>query len=117
MTPYVQTLILTLRMARRQVEESLRGDPRLPPREHCEPARVGEFWYDEYVRDVLGRCGQPCAHISMLPIFNVSLGRFNSHHGSFGRGRDEDKLTDCRHFCNNVVDVWNQVLYNFLCFS
>jgi hypothetical protein len=51
----------------------------------------------------------------VLPIFDLSLPRYDSHHGSFGRGRFDDKATDCRHFCNNVVDVWNTVFFNMLC--
>jgi hypothetical protein len=100
-----------------QVEEQLRADPRVPPRPRCEPAAVGEFWYDEYIRELLRECGPRCAHISVLPVFDLSLGRPDSHHGSFGRGRVDDAITDCRHFCNNVVDVWNVVLYNFMCFT
>ena len=72
--------------------------------------------YGDWTRTFLNTtCGGPCAKIRVLPIFDLSLPRFDSHHGSFGRGRFDDKATDCRHFCNNVVDVWNTVFFNMLC--
>ncbi|CAL8469668.1 g9209 [Coccomyxa elongata] len=92
------------------------GIPGVPPRAKCEPASVGEFWYGDWIRTYLNTtCGEPCAKIRVLPIFDLSLARYDSHHGSFGRGRFDDKATDCRHFCNNVVDVWNTVFYNMMC--
>jgi hypothetical protein len=30
-------------------------------------------------------CGDSCSKIQTLPIFDLSLSRYNSHHGSFGR--------------------------------
>ena len=30
-------------------------------------------------------CGNSCRNIQTLPIFDLSLSRYNSHHGSFGR--------------------------------
>jgi hypothetical protein len=72
--------------------------------------------YGDWARTFLNKtCGASCANIRVLPIFDLSLPRYDSHHGSFGRGRFDDKATDCRHFCNNVVDVWNTVFFNMLC--
>lgn len=68
-----------------------------------------------WVRNLLKTCGSECSNIHMLPIYHLSLAMHNSHHGSFGRGR-RDRAVDCRHWCDNVLDVWNQVLYNELCF-
>jgi hypothetical protein len=71
--------------------------------------------YQDWISDHLAQCGEPCARIRVLPIFDLSLPRYDSHHGSFGRGRFDDKATDCRHFCNNVVDTWSTVFYNLMC--
>ncbi len=70
--------------------------------------------YRDWIADFLKTCGQPCSNIRVLPIFDLSLYRHDSHHGSFGRGRGQ-RTTDCRHFCQNVVDVWSTVLFNMLC--
>ena len=55
-----------------------------------------------------GYCKEDCAHIHMLPVYHLSLAAHNSHHGSYGRGIDEGQI-DCRHYCANVIDTWNQV--------
>ena len=75
---------------------------------------TGEYWYDRWMREELTNCGESCSHVHMLPIFQMSVTRADSHFGSFGRGRS-DKQIDCRHFCQNVVDQWNVVLYNKFC--
>lgn len=87
----------------------------VPVRQRCSPASVGEFWFREHVVSVLKECGEPCKNIRLLPIFDLTLARFDSHHGTFGRGKDTG-YTDCRHFCVNVVDWWNIVLYSMMCF-
>ncbi|CAK0786753.1 hypothetical protein CVIRNUC_009967 [Coccomyxa viridis] len=88
----------------------------LPAQETCEPAQYGEYYYDTEVIKYLTKCGEFCAHIHILPVFHLSLPMHNSHHGSFGRGIEESAI-DCRHYCANVVDTWNQVLYNKLCYQ
>lgn len=55
-----------------------------------------------------GYCKEDCAHIHMLPVYHLSLAAHNSHHGSYGRGVNERQI-DCRHYCANVIDTWNQV--------
>jgi hypothetical protein len=55
-----------------------------------------------------GHCKEDCAHIHMLPVYHLSLAAHNSHHGSYGRGIEEGQI-DCRHYCANVIDTWNQV--------
>lgn len=45
----------------------------------------------KYLKD----CKQDCSHIHILPIYHLSLGAHNSHHGSFGRGISEGQI-DCR---------------------
>ncbi|CAL5226961.1 g9846 [Coccomyxa viridis] len=83
----------------------------------CQPASKGEYFFDtEIIQYLQDECGQACNHIHMLPIYHLSLLKHNSHHGSFGTGVERKKI-DCRHFCNNVVDVWNLVLYHKLCLS
>ncbi|EIE21418.1 hypothetical protein COCSUDRAFT_43154 [Coccomyxa subellipsoidea C-169] len=94
------------------VEEGLPG---VPARPKCEPAAVGEFWFREHVVSVLKECGAACAKIRLMPIFDMTLARYESHHGTFGRGKDTG-FTDCRHYCVNVVDWWNIVLYSIMCF-
>ncbi|CAL5222153.1 g4478 [Coccomyxa viridis] len=87
----------------------------MPKQEVCEPAKHGEYYYDTEIMKYLKKCGEFCAHIHILPVYHLSLPAHNSHHGSFGRGISEGAI-DCRHYCANVVDTWNQVLYNKLCF-
>lgn len=87
----------------------------VPVRQQCDPAAVGEFWFRDHVVSVLKECGTDCANIRLLPVFDMSLSRHNSHHGTFGRGK-ESGFTDCRHYCTNVVDYWNVVLYSMMCF-
>ncbi|CAL8469667.1 g9208 [Coccomyxa elongata] len=94
------------------VEEGLEG---VPTRQRCEPASVGEFWYRDHVVSVLKECGAACKNIRLLPIFDMSLSRYDSHHGTYGRGK-ESGFTDCRHYCVNVLDWWNIVLYSMMCF-
>ena len=77
----------------------------------CFGCRYGD-WIRTYINTT---CGVACKNIRVLPIFDLSLPRHNAHHGSFGRGRFDDKSTDCRHFCNPVVDMWNTVFYNMMC--
>jgi hypothetical protein len=38
----------------------------------------------------------------------------NSHHGTYGRGREDNEI-DCTHYCTNVRDQWSTILYNYLC--
>ena len=87
----------------------------VPPREKCDPASVGEYWFREHVVHTLKACGAECSNIRLLPIYDMSLARHNSHHGTYGRGK-EVGYTDCRHYCVNVVDWWNVVLYAMMCF-
>ena len=84
-------------------------------RERCDPASVGEYWFREHVVHTLKECGPACSNIRLLPIYDLSLSRHNSHHGTYGRGK-ETGYTDCRHYCVNVVDWWNVVLYAQMCF-
>ena len=72
-------------------------------RERCDPASVGEYWFREHVVHTLKECGPACSSIRLLPIYDLSLSRHNSHHGTYGRGK-ETGYTDCRHYCVNVVD-------------
>ncbi|CAL8467294.1 g6831 [Coccomyxa elongata] len=90
--------------------------PELPGQMICEAAAYGEYYYDTHIMRWLQACGAPCNHIHMLPVYHLSLAQHNSHHGSFGRGTEARRI-DCRHYCSNVIDVWNQVLYNKLCFG
>ena len=62
----------------------------------------------EILKYLQNDCGAACSHIHMLPVYHLSLLAHNSHHGSFGRGISERHI-DCRHFCANVIDTWNQV--------
>ena len=95
-----------------RIEYQLPGGPW---RYACEPAAVGEFWHDDYVASLLaGPCGRNCANISILPIFDMTLPRHMSHHGSLGRGSAQGRA-DCRHWCNNIVDQWSVLLYNLVC--
>ena len=82
--------------------------PDLPGQMTCEAAPYGEYFYDTHIMRWLQACGAPCAHIHMLPVYHLSLPQHNSHHGSFGRGTEARRI-DCRHYCSNVIDVWNQV--------
>ncbi|CAK0787972.1 hypothetical protein CVIRNUC_011194 [Coccomyxa viridis] len=91
--------------------------PDLPGQTRCEVASHGEYYYDtEIIKYLRNECGPACAHIHVLPVYHLSLLAHDSHHGSFGRGVPEKRI-DCRHFCANVIDTWNQVLYNKLCFG
>jgi hypothetical protein len=77
---------------------------------------MGDCRYGDWVRTFINTtCGPACENIRVLPIFDLSLPRHDAHHGSFGRGRFDDRSTDCRHFCNPVVDMWNTVFYNMMC--
>ena len=80
----------------------------------CPATRQGESWYEEYVRAYLRKCGARCSHMYLLPVFQLTVGKHESHLGSFGHGQDSHNL-DCRLYCNNVVDQWAVLLYNFLC--
>ncbi len=82
--------------------------PDLPGQMTCEAAAYGEYYYDTHIMRWLQACGAPCSHIHMLPVYHLSLPQHNSHHGSFGRGTEARRI-DCRHYCSNVIDVWNQV--------
>eukprot|EP00884_Botryococcus_braunii_P000146 jgi/Botrbrau1/10131/Bobra.0191s0004.1 len=98
------------------IEESLSDV--LPVREACEPAQFGEYWYNDWIKQIVSKCGMPCSHIRILPIFNLSLARYNLHHGSFGRGTLAKKpVRDCRHYCQPVVDLWSIVFFNSECFG
>ena len=86
----------------------------------CVPAAVGETEYNEYTVSLLRRCGAACAHIRWLPVFGPSLGRHGSHAGDHipekARGYWIHALHhDCRHFCLNVVNLWNQILFGMIC--
>ena len=61
-----------------------------------------------------GPCKKDCANISGLPIYDMTLPRYLSQHGSLGRGSAEG-AADCRHYCNNMVDQWSILLYNAVC--
>lgn len=86
--------------------------PDLPGQMTCEAAAYGEYYYDTHIMRWLQQCGPACAHIHMLPVYHLSLPQHNSHHGSFGRGTEKRRI-DCRHYCSNVIDVWNQVHFFF----
>lgn len=62
----------------------------------------------EIIKYLQSDCGPACSHIHVLPVYHPSLLAHNSHHGSFGRGISDRKI-DCRHYCANVIDTWNQV--------
>ena len=62
----------------------------------------------EIIKYLRNECGPACGHIHVLPAYHLSLLAHDSHHGSYGRGV-ADKRIDCRHFCANVIDTWNQV--------
>ena len=49
----------------------------------------------EIIKYLEGHCKEDCAHIHILPVYHLSLGAHNSHHGSFGRGIS-DRQIDCR---------------------
>jgi hypothetical protein len=49
----------------------------------------------------------------MLPVLQLSLERHTSHLGAGGLGIKD--VFDCRHYCDNVLDAWNRVLFNKLC--
>jgi hypothetical protein len=80
----------------------------------CPPTKAGESWYEEYIRAFLRRCGSRCSRISLLPVFQLTVGKHDSHLGSFGHGKEGHNL-DCRLYCSNVVDQWNVLLFNLLC--
>ena len=68
--------------------------------------------YDDYLRSLLRGCSRACAHMFLVPIFDLTLAMHDSHHGSFGR--TSDAALDCRHYCTNVVDTWSHVFYSML---
>lgn len=78
---------------------------------NCRPAQIGETWYDDYVRYLLtGPCKDDCSSIKVLPIFEMTLPRHNSHHGSMGRGQPKGRA-DCRHWFSALTDCWSIFLY------
>ena len=86
----------------------------------CVPAAKGETEYNRYTKNLIRKCGAACAHIKWLPIFGPSLARHGSHAGDHipnkARGYWVRALHhDCRHFCLNVVDLWNQILFAMMC--
>ena len=86
----------------------------------CAPAEVGETEYDRVAKRILVECGAACSHMRWLPIFGPSLARHGSHTGDHipdkARGFWVRALHhDCRHFCLNVVDLWNQILFASMC--
>lgn len=86
----------------------------------CAPAETGETEYNDWTRQVLANCEAACAHIRLLPIWGPSLGRFGSHAGDHIPEKNfgfwvKAVRHDCRHFCLNVLDVWNQILLNMMC--
>ncbi|CAL8467102.1 g6638 [Coccomyxa elongata] len=83
--------------------------------EGCKPAALGEVWYDKWVADYLSSCGAKCDRVHMLPVFQLSLNKHQSHLGSISKATVGSQ-SDCRHWCSNVLHAWNQVLYNKLCF-
>lgn len=95
-----------------QVQQEL--PQRVAPLQECQKTDIGEFWFDEQLQALLRACGKPCQHIGILPLFQASLPLHNSHFGTYGRGRAEGEI-DCTHFCSNVVDQYNTILYNYLC--
>ncbi|CAL8469520.1 g9061 [Coccomyxa elongata] len=86
----------------------------VPPLEACKATNVGEYWFDDQMHKFLKECGQPCAKIGILPLFQASLSAHNMHHGMYGRGREENEI-DCTHYCNHARDVWSTILYNYMC--
>ena len=52
-----------------QVQQELRD--KVPPLEACKATSVGEFWFDDQMHKLLKNCGQPCAKIGILPLFQV----------------------------------------------
>ncbi len=50
--------------------------------EGCKPAPVGEVWYDQWVVEYLKSCGAKCDRVHMLPIFQMSLTKHDSHLGA-----------------------------------
>ncbi|EIE19824.1 hypothetical protein COCSUDRAFT_44250 [Coccomyxa subellipsoidea C-169] len=95
-----------------QVQQEL--PDRIPPLDACKPTKIGEYWFDQHMHNMLKSCGQPCAHIGILPLFEASLGAHNLHHGIYGRGREEGEI-DCTHYCQHARDVWSTILYNYMC--
>lgn len=38
----------------------------------CQPASVGEFWYDDFMRDlILDECGDDCKHVKVSRCASV----------------------------------------------
>lgn len=64
------------------------------------------------MRSVLRNCGRSCAHMALVPVFDLTVAMHDSHYGSFGK--ISDVALDCRHFCANVVDAWSLVFYSML---
>ena len=96
----------------RRFENLLPGGPW---RYACFSAAKGEYWYDDFVRRLLaGPCKGGCSRVEVLPIFEMTRARPDSHHGSMGRGV-ADGQADCRHWCNNVVDQWTHLLFSMIC--
>lgn len=91
-----------------------RGAEALKESGECPATKQGESWYEDYVRAYLRGCGNMCSHVHLLPVFQLTVGKHGSHLGSFGHGKDGHNL-DCRLYCNNVVDQWAVLLYNYLC--
>ncbi len=52
-----------------QVQQEL--PDRIPPLDACKPTKIGEYWFDQHMHNMLKKCGQPCAHIGILPLFEV----------------------------------------------
>jgi len=88
---------------------------------NCSPASVGELYTNEVPKHVLMECGERCKHVKWLPVHSVSLARYGAHTGQHisktKRGIWNANILDCRHFCLNVLGLWNEILFSMLCSS
>ncbi len=84
----------------------------------CAPADRGERYLNEVTQVLLTECGEACAHIKWVPIFAPTLQRHASHTGDHinkTKMGDWAKNLDCRHYCLNVIDVWNIIFLHMAC--
>ena len=101
------------------LENSVSAPPVTSPSEQIDSCptylskHLGLAGFDEWMSNFLTQCGKPCQHITILPLFDASVPLHTSHHGMYGRGR-EDGDTDCTHYCHNALDQWSTMLFNAL---
>ncbi len=84
----------------------------------CAPADRGERYLNEVTQVLLTECGEACDHIKWVPIFAPTLQRHASHTGDHinkTKMGDWANSLDCRHYCLNVIDVWNIILVHMAC--